>query len=79
MRSLLRNVWINILGFVGGKLAAAVTGILLLRALHPNAAGIYAAALGFAALFQSLADLGLGACLTRQVGAHPKQIGRAHV
>jgi O-antigen/teichoic acid export membrane protein len=73
MPSLLRNVGVNLLGFAGGKLAAALTGILLLRALRPEAAGVYGAALGFAALFQSLADLGLGSCLTREVGRQPRQ------
>jgi O-antigen/teichoic acid export membrane protein len=72
MASLLRNVGVNMAGFVAGKLAAAVTGILLLRALQPEASGIYGAAIGFAALFQSLADLGLGACLIREVGGHPR-------
>ncbi len=70
---MLRNVGINVAGFIAGKAAAAVTGILLLRALHPEAAGIYGAALGFAALFQGLADLGLNSCLTKQVGAERPQ------
>jgi O-antigen/teichoic acid export membrane protein len=73
MASLLRNVAVNMLGFLAGKAAAAVTGILLLRALQPEAAGIYVAALGFAALFQSFADLGLGACLTRLASSQPKK------
>ena len=76
MASLLKNVGINLLSFVAGKAAAAITGILLLRALRPEAAGIYGAALGFAALFQSLADLGLSACLTKEVGSQQKQADR---
>jgi O-antigen/teichoic acid export membrane protein len=75
--SLLRNVGVNLLGFLAGKAAAAVAGILLLRALRPEAAGIYGAALGFAALFQCLADLGLSACLTKEVSAHPAQASRS--
>ena len=73
MASLLRNVAVNLSGFLAGKAAAAITGVLLLRALHPESAGIYGAALGFAALFQSLADLGLSTCLTKEVGSQPAQ------
>lgn len=73
MSSLLGNVGKNLLGFFAGKAAAALTGILLLRALQPEAAGVYGAALGFAALFQSVADLGLSTSVTRIVGARPAQ------
>lgn len=75
MPSLLGNVGRNLMGFFAGKAAAALAGILLLRALRPEAAGVYGAALGFAALFQSLADFGLSACVTRQAGARPAQAG----
>lgn len=76
MASLLKKVGLNTLGFVGGKLAAAAAGILLLRALQPAAAGVYGAALGFAALFQSLSDMGLEAALARTVSRDPDGASR---
>ena len=68
MPSLLRNVGVNFGGFILGKAAAGLAGVLLLRLLKPEAAGVYGAALGVAAVFASFADLGLSACLTREVG-----------
>ena len=73
MASLLQKVGHNILGFFGGKAAAAVAGIFLLRALGPEAAGRYGAAVGFAGLFQALGDLGLEQALAQAVSREPER------